>query len=484
MSVAPLQKPKILLRSSRNTQPVRVAHGDLLVDNIQTLLTSDTASGVGTLTVDNITGFAINQILLIGDVGQQNSEIIKTHASSAPSGSTITLAANTVYPHSSSTPIYVINYDQIEMSIAATLTGSKTGLTGSPISIMADRQDTFIYDDSANPPIGYYFARFKNTITSLFSPYSDAMPVTGYSALMARTLIDGALGDINKGISNTLSEEFAFQSLNDCQYEVFKDQKRWSWMQSFDTVIGSISTGNMKVALPSDIDDVNTNKSIYNIRIGIDEDLIWVDKEKWDEILQGAAHTTLAVAIIVGATTITLASSDDFPDSGVVVIGANSYTYTANNRTTNVLTITASTTTNSIGDDALFGASSGTPRYVTYFGGYAYFYPVADSNHNGRSVKADYYKSLTQIVNDTDILVVPDPALIKHYLNWKFLKKINNGVEGTGAKSEYDKFDQRRTKLIAKESMNRTFKLRGRKFNGFINKNDPATVRLGGFPYA
>jgi len=78
------------------------------------------------LTVKDIGGFAINQILLIGELGAENSELIKTHAATAPTGSTVTLAANLVYAHPIDTPITVLIYDQFEISHSVTETGTKT----------------------------------------------------------------------------------------------------------------------------------------------------------------------------------------------------------------------------------------------------------------------------------------------------------------------------------------------------------------------
>ena len=68
-------RPKIILTNGRVQQPVRVQLLDVFVDPVKTFLSSDTASSSGTLTVKNIQGFAINQILLIGEPGGQGSEV-------------------------------------------------------------------------------------------------------------------------------------------------------------------------------------------------------------------------------------------------------------------------------------------------------------------------------------------------------------------------------------------------------------------------
>src|SRR5579872_3970102 len=100
MATSNLIRPKILIQNGRVQQPLRVDILDSFsIDPIKTFLIADSASGSSTITVRNITGFAVNQILLIGEPGLQGSEIIKTHSSTAPSGSTITLAANTALAH-------------------------------------------------------------------------------------------------------------------------------------------------------------------------------------------------------------------------------------------------------------------------------------------------------------------------------------------------------------------------------------------------
>ena len=84
-----------------------------------TVLTADIASGSNTFRVKDIDGFATDQILLIGELGREGSEIIKTDASTAPSGTTITLSSNTVFAHSAQTRVYLLEFDQIEFSHAA-----------------------------------------------------------------------------------------------------------------------------------------------------------------------------------------------------------------------------------------------------------------------------------------------------------------------------------------------------------------------------
>lgn len=475
-------RPKILLNEGRVQQPLRVDINDgFAIDPIKTSLTADQASASSTLTVANIVGFAVNQILLIGQPGNQGAEIIKTHATTAPTGSTITLASNTVLAHSAGSYVYVLKFDQIEFSSAATATGSKSVISAAS-NILANQRYTEYNDTAATA--GFYFARFKETIGNTFSSYSDAAPVAGYGIMAARSIIDAALHEINRETSSVLSDTFAFEQIDSCQMECIRELKRWSWMQKFDNILGQITTGSWTVAVPIDLDDQNTNKSIYKLRIGGEFKMTWVDKEKFDNLISDVAYTTLAAAINLNDLTITLTNSGDFGSTGTVQIGANTYTYTANNLTTNVLTITAAATTATNGSYVFKGATLGLPAYWTSYGGNIYYYPITAASYNGQNIYGDYYSSLVRIISDASNIIVPDPILVQYYLCWKFLKRLNNGEDTSASGNYMNLFLARKLMMKNKEVKNRTFKLKPR-YNNFATQSvfndDGRDIRDGNF---
>lgn len=479
-SNTPQIKPKVLLTYGRQQEPIRVPIYDLMVDATATFLTVDTALGVTSLTVKNISGFASNQVIIIGTTGNENCELIKTSTSLSPSGSTVTLASATKFAHSAGSPVTIINFDQIEYGYSESLGDSISTLT--TLTITPDSIETK-YNDTAFTT-GFYYARFKNSINSTFSPYSDDVPVLGYGPLTARSLIDNALQSINKKTSDVLTDEFGFMQLNNCTTEVIRELKRWSFLQKFNYKAGTVHTATWRIELPGDCDDQNTNKSIYNIRIGTDQDLVWVDKEKWDEITEGVANTLLAADINVNDVSIFCVDSSNFDDGGTVYIGANNYSYTENDRSTGTLTLTVpSTTDNDAGEDVFFGGSLGMPQYWTTFGEDIYFYPIADSNHNNRSLFLDYYVSITQIYSDSDSIVFPDPTVAQYYLAWKFLVKQNNGIENEGSLAQKINFTTRLATMKNKETMNRTFQWKPL-INRIdeLNDDDGRQVRDGNFP--
>ena len=548
------------MRVGQVNQPLRIPISPILVDAPTTTLTVNTASGVSTLSVSNSSQLAAGFPLLIGEPGNQTSEIVTL--SSITDINTIVLTGTTQFPHSASTKIYSFIFTDIEISNATTVTGTKTVVAGISITSGVTTDYTDIVSTG-----GYYFARYYESIigevtsvsagadgagylvddvltlgggdgtatvkvtgidgggavtsvsivnagnsyvvgpiptfggtgdgnatitvstVNFYSPYSDPVPYGGYTIRSARSVIDSALNEINKEESQTLTDEFAFQQLDTCQSEVIQDLKRWSFMQKFDQIVADVTTGSWKFTMPDDIGVDYTNKSVYQVRVGTQQRLVWVDKEKFDEFLVGVAYNTLAIAAVNTDTTLTLVDSSDFTDTGMVTIGANTYSYTANNTSTGVLTLSAAITPSTVaalGADVFQGATSGLPQYWTTYGGMGYYWPITASTYNGRNLYMDYYSKQLPITSDSDMLVFPDPTVAISYLCWKFLKKLANGEETAGSTSYMNQYLARKEKMRVKEVMNRTFKFRPRIQNFAVqsefNESTPRWVRDANFP--
>ncbi len=443
------------MRYGRQNQPIRVPIENLLVDPpAQTFLATDVTAGSSTLTVQNISNFAINQILLIGDAGNQNSEIIKTSNGTPPSGTTITLASTTAFAHTASTPVTVLYYDNVQFWVGSTSTTPVT-LLGS-LNMVANTTSTDYNDLAAST--GYYFARFHNTIGSTNSVYSEASPVGGYTLSSARSIIDSSLGMINKQTSSVLTDEYAFQQIDACQMECLKEFKRWSFMQKFDTIIGQTQTGTWKIQVPIDLDDQVTYRSIYNFRIGKEPQMVWIDKAEWDTLIEGIAYSTLAVQANISDATLTLASSADFDTQGTIQVGPNQYTWTANNTSTGVLTLGSPVLAVApVNQDVFQFADLGLPVYWTIWQGFLYHWPICSTTYSGRNYWLDYYSMLVPITSDYQSIILPDPTVVHYYLAWKFLLKLNNGEETEGSTAHYNNFILRKNLMKTKESLNRNF---------------------------
>lgn len=488
-------RPRIAIRGGRANQPIRIPIDPLIVDPLaESYLTADSARGSGTLTVKDGTGFATNQILGIGAPGIEGSERKNTHATTAVTATTVTLGASvtTDHPHSSGTPLRRLYYDRVVLYSDGN-PDSTAPTTLTTIGIVYDSPETSHNDKTITS--GYYFARYENSIDGTFSTLSDPAPVSGYTRLQARNLIDGALGMINKKIDGeVLTDEYAFHELDNFQIETLRELKRWSWMQEFGFIAGTARDGRWSFNVPTNLDDQNTNKSIYGVRVGTGRNLTWIDKRKWEEITQNISNSTLATTALVGATTVTLGNSGDFKDSGTILvaqsgsmIGATKYSYDTNTRSTGVLGLDTATlqSLGVLGAEVFQGATQGMPRYWTTFGGKIYHYPNVPADQHEENYSMDYYKSITRIVADHSEIVVPDPTAAQYYLAWKFLIKIHNGEETTASKGMFDNYIVRREVLKRKETLGTTFVLRPR-YQNFARRmrgydSDDRQTRLGNY---
>lgn len=415
----------------------------------KTYLSADAAAASTTLTVQSIKEFAINQILCIGELGNEQSEIVKTHASSAPASSTITLVTGGVtFAHSIDEIVYIIPYDQVEFSHATTATGTKTVMSTKDIE--ADEKETR-YNDSTYST-GYYFSRYKNSIDSTYSDYSDAIPVAGYNENTVFSIKDRALEEMGEEISDEITHSWLNQRLWKARRIVYAKQKRWSWMQSFNTDLGDVVAGDYRVAVPTDLQDPNTNKNIMGLRIGNSDNLRYVTKQEIDTAWQGVNQTTLAAAYTVTDATITLTNSRDFPDSGTLQFpDGDTVEYSANVESTGVLTVSTDGSSNH-SDEALVyeNVSFSMPTRYTVYDGYIYFdYPI-NEDYEDENYWIDYYKMLTEYDSDADELDEPEFDFYSNYLKWAIKVKKSKGDVGMDDE-DYKLFMSGIQDLIGKE---------------------------------
>jgi len=431
-------------------RPIYANNIELIKNKKATFLSDDIASGVLSFTVDSIVGFAVNQILLIVEPGNETAEIVKTHGSTAPSGGTITLAAATKFAHSQGTKIYIVDWDQIEFSWGASTTPTAVLTT---IDIQSDQVETQYTDTTYS--VGNYFVRFKNTITTTYSQYSDPIPWGGYAEDTVGAIIDYALNR-NKllDFTDNVDHKFCVDEINACLKIIRGKLKKWHSLQSFDYELGTTSRGIYKFALPSEMWKYS-NKSVLALRIGKGEALIYKDKREWNEEMVGVAHTTLSANALVGAVTITLTDTDDFEDSGAVMVKGQSITYTALDRTTKIASGIPASGTGSItaaltaGDDVWQGSyAEGEPDMFTIVDGNALIWPMASAVCTNRNVLLDFWKEAPTVETDADTIDIMRFDMVKYWLTWAIRSQLKNDGMRDATDGDYVMFTECLTDAI------------------------------------
>lgn len=462
-------------------RPLTTNVSDLLVDTFDTNISLPAYLTDTLLTVYSISNFSTNQVLLVGSLGSEGSELTKTSASVAPSSNTITLASALTKNHPADVKVFVLAYDQIEFSTAMTETGTKTVLETLPID--PEKYETQFNDTTGS--IGYYFTRYKNSITSTFSDYSDPIPVDGLASDTVGYIIEIAMKESQKEFTSKLTYETLTREINECLRYVRGKLKRWSSSQVFDKNIGQANRGIYFLPLPDDYYDKNSNKSCLSVRIGNQNNLVYVDKIEFDNLMEDVTVSTTTSSVASSSTSLVLINSADFPQSGSVSVYVNNVlqtvNYTSNDLSTNTLSgIPVSgdgsiTTTIPANTNIWYGMNEGTANWFTIYNGNLYFWNPTDETINGRTVYMNYWTDITEVDSEADIIPLAKFDMVKHWLKWV----IRNITERNGRPDINDQ-DFQMFNIILEDAKRRETtgqkfkmmpKINGIKYRGNVNSS-------------
>lgn len=433
--------------------------------NEKTFFDADEAAAQTGLSANGV-NFAVDQYVVLGQPGAEKTEIVKLHASTAPTSSTITTGA-TVFAHNRGDRITFIPYNQIIVERSTDAGVNFTPL--SAVDIRPDSRETYI-QRTGDASTDVYRARFYNSTSTLYSAYSDQATASGYADNTVHAIKMRALDDLGETKNALITDKFLNQSLWTARRELDEDPRvlRWSFRQKFNQDIGNIIPGSWRVAVPTDLRDPNTYKNIQDLRIGRDgQSLKYIDVNTFFDYYQDIGHSTLASSITGVSVSLTLTSTGDFDESGVVYIAASSVsetldavTYTANTESSATLSgVTGIADSKSSGIDVWQNATFGLPRFYTIFQGYIYFdVPFADE-YAGENIFMDYYGEIVAYNSDADVLDEPEVDLFVAYLRFKIKYKKSNGMmENPKADIDYIAWQQGKDAIITKEITGQTIR--------------------------
>lgn len=401
-----------------------------------TELTADVAAAASTLTVKDIDGFAIDKVLIIGGLGVESFEVVKTHASTAPTGTTVTLTAGVEFAHGAGTKVYIVDYDQIELSHASTVAGSKSVLA--TVNVQADEVEQ-VYQDTTQTS-GYYFARFKNSIGITYSAYSPAVPYGGYAVNQIGYAVNWALTRNGmKTYDDEVTRQFCIDEANDFLRKWQGKLKRWPEYFLANQDIGNTTAGTPIVSLPSDIYDNDSNESIPFVRVGSGDNLTWYDPIEFESFKKGEKRTQVATEASAADTTLVVDDARDFADSGALTVFVSgtkySLTYTSVDRSTGTFSgIPASgtgaiTITIPVDSYVYQGADFGEPSKFTIRGGNIEFDPIPSATEHNQNVYSDYWALATSVDDEGDTIDATRHDALKYWLAWKIrMTRKNDGM--------------------------------------------------------
>lgn len=180
--------------------------------NPDTILVQQANAGDTVLNVINTKGFTTNQLILVGKLASESAEIAKTHATTTPTDTQITLASGLKYNHHTDEPVTVLDFDKIEIERATSKGGTYSLIATIDIDVTEDRT---IFKDAEGTSTDYYRIRYKNSINNSVSIYSVEFPATGYPSNALASLVDKVLKLFGSQSERILDKEEIIGDIND-----------------------------------------------------------------------------------------------------------------------------------------------------------------------------------------------------------------------------------------------------------------------------
>lgn len=443
---------------------LNVSNSDLTRDKRFTFLTDDLVVGGSTFRVQSILGFeslstSSGQIVMIGELGQERSEILRTSNSTGPSSSykEVTLRDNLKFDHPQDTKITIIDWNRAEFSWSATATGSKSTLRAYPLDLMPDQPETLYVDNSQSS--GYFFVRFNESIGNGFSDYSDPIPYAGYDDNTVFAIKMRALGEMGEEVDGqVITHEFLNTSLWQARREYHQAPGKRPFRRKYNTPIGYAITGSYRIELPTDAERPYSAENIYGVRIGANQNMSYMDKKEWDFCYVNKPHSTLELPYTAGvSTSIWLANGRDFSNSATIVVEGSSLGLSRITGSQNSFYIYShGDYSASGGSDAWENMTFGLPTRFTVFAdpqgsAYIYFNQAIDTAYVNLNIFSDYYRTLVTYDSDADILDEPDYDMYVNYLKAKIKQRKANGYFDITQDSDYKEWLTKKANALAKE---------------------------------
>ena len=406
-------KPNLILDKSL----LKVRNLELLKDAPTTYLSSPVSATGTELTVMNINSALVDGYIIIGQIGSEDCELKKIHASTAPTGATITLSSGVTYSHPTDTVIYFIGFNQIEFSRATTSGGDKSVLA--TVTITPDNEFTF-YSDVTNTT-GYAYARLKNSTTTTYSSYSTEQEYASMAFNSIGRIIDNVFNDANEKTEDFISrEEVLFDYIYGFYNKVSELRTKWKHEEASSDTSNATTTGGETFSLPTDI-KYPDQKGIQCISIEGYIPLEYMSVTDLRNKLAGKARSTLNGAVLLGATTVDLINGVYFADAGTGYIAGDEFTWTG--KTDNQLTGVSGILAHDDGSTVYQSDAVGLPEKYTIQNGTGYIYPAPSSDYDGIPIVIDYYKDITRPTSENDIIAIPYIESCREYCRMRVEQK-------------------------------------------------------------
>jgi hypothetical protein len=145
--------------------------------------------------VKNSDRFAADDRIMIGEMGQEKTEVV-TVSAVASDGQTLTIGA-TEFSHEADTPVYKLRFDQARF-YRSTTTSTGTYTLLATVNLDVDNANlSTLYDDDQGQTTYYYKMTVYHSISTLESAFSDPIGGAGWRRDQVGNIIDEILQEVS-----------------------------------------------------------------------------------------------------------------------------------------------------------------------------------------------------------------------------------------------------------------------------------------------
>jgi len=214
--------------------------------NISTFVSTDYESGT-TLYVENPSGFASGNYIIVGEPGLDTTEITSINADPGSNYLTITALS---FDHPRGTPVYYIRWDKYSLQYKTSSTAEWAIYGSMPASLRWDSHSTEYRDATATSSYLWRY-RYYSTENTSYSDYSDTILATGWAANNVGTMVKNVRKMVQDTEAKTATDAEIIRAFNKAQDKIYTRYDRWWFLFKIGTAIDTIS-GTKSYSLPSD----------------------------------------------------------------------------------------------------------------------------------------------------------------------------------------------------------------------------------------
>lgn len=239
---------------------IEIRNPKVLEDPI-TFISQEYGSGT-TLYVEDSLGFANNDLILVGGIGNEKTET--TDLTSAPPNKTSLTITALNHDHETDESVQKVIYDQFDIQYRTSSTASWQSLdTGKSFDW---RDDDTTYVHQAGQSAYQYRVRYRNSAISEVSGWSDTVSGSG----LTRNQVGNMVEQVRKWAENeegqVVDDDEIISYFNYAQDAVTSLNKKWPWLkteQTYTTTAASEGPWD-EYDLPSDWDEIWRCKFRYD----------------------------------------------------------------------------------------------------------------------------------------------------------------------------------------------------------------------------